>query len=374
MNQTLATPPPATAIRGYFARLWADPDTRSTLVGLAGVLLFHLFLWLTAPQLLRVEVVPVTPRPNDAASKQFNIEIAPDVFEKKKTAAPPNKFVEANPDAPDNVPDKTENFSDRNQQVAQEKPTPDGKSDRPAIEGKKDFENSTQIVSGQLTQPIEHVEAVPPTIETPPSEALASALKALQNPLPGFEKKEGENKEAYGSNITRLPENVRPIPERIDGAKDAPLIEGAMAIQPAIDPKRPQPRPQLERAAQVRPAILAEHKFGTPNIGLPAYDAKWSNYGEYLKRMIESIQIQWERILVQSRVSPPAGTFVVVKFILDSEGKIAQIVKVDNQSNQQGESACLSAIIDRAPYGAWTDDMKAVLGEQQELTFSFYYQ
>jgi len=33
-----------------------------------------------------------------------------------------------------------------------------------------------------------------------------------------------------------------------------------------------------------------------------------------------------------------------------------------------------TAITDRAPYGTWTDDMKAVLGEQQEMTFTFYYQ
>src|SRR5687767_4334621 len=118
MNHTLATPPPATSVRGFFVRAWADPDTRSALVGLAGVLLIHILLWLTAPRLLRVDVIPVTHRP-DSAAKQFNIEIAPEVFEKKKPVAPPFKFVETNPDAPDNTPDKTENFAARNQQVAQ---------------------------------------------------------------------------------------------------------------------------------------------------------------------------------------------------------------------------------------------------------------
>jgi hypothetical protein len=34
----------------------------------------------------------------------------------------------------------------------------------------------------------------------------------------------------------------------------------------------------------------------------------------------------------------------------------------------------MSAITKPAPYGPWTDDMKAVLGEQQEMTFTFYYQ
>ena len=32
------------------------------------------------------------------------------------------------------------------------------------------------------------------------------------------------------------------------------------------------------------------------------------------------------------------------------------------------------AITDRAPYGPWTDDMIAMLGKQQEMTFTFYYQ
>jgi hypothetical protein len=59
---------------------------------------------------------------------------------------------------------------------------------------------------------------------------------------------------------------------------------------------------------------------------------------------------------------------------MDSEGKIARIVNVDSTANETASRACISAITDRAPYGAWPDDMRAVLGEQQEMTFTFYYQ
>ena len=373
MHPSLAPRPPAEAARGLALRLWRDPDARSTLIGLLGVLLIHLFLWLVAPHLLRIE--PSVPLAKASpTAREFSIELAPDTFTKPpEKPANPDKFVETNPDAPENIPDQTQNFSDRNTQVAQEKPTPDGKSDRPATEGKKDFE-TTQIVSGRLTNPIEHMEAVPPAPETPPVERPAAAVKAEQNPLPGFEKREGESKESFGSNIARFPDNARPIPERIEGQKGAPLIEGATADQPAIDPKRPRPRPQMVKTQNVRPAILAQHEFGTKNIGPVAYDAKWSAYGEYLRRMIDSVQIQWERILVQGTVVPPSGTFVVVKFILNAEGKVSAIAKVDNHSTEQGASAAVSAITDRAPYGVWTDDMRAVLGEQQELTFSFHYQ
>lgn len=373
MNQTIATTAPATGFRRWVGLVWDDPDGRSTLVGVAGVVLFYLLLWIVAPHLLRFEHSASPVRPH-AAGKQFNIEMAPDAFISKAPPKPPppTKFVEANPDAPDQAPDKTNNFSFMNQQVAQEKPTPNGKSDMPALEGRKDIQ-STQIVSGQLTKPLEHIEAAPPPVEAQPAQTMATP-KAEQNPLPGFDKKEGDNKDAFGTNIAKIPENARPIPERIEGAKNAPLIQDAAANQPAIDPRHPRARPQIVKQQQVRPAIFAENKFGTQNIGNIAVDAKWSNYGAYLQRMIEAVQLEWDRILVESRNYPGSGTYVSVKFILQNEGRVARIVEVDNHSTEQGSRSCVSAITNRAPYGPWTEDMKAVLGEQQEMTFTFYYQ
>jgi hypothetical protein len=372
MSQSIATQTPANTIRRVLLRVWDDPDSRSALIGMMGVLLIHLLLWLVAPFLFHFDPVVSGVRPR-AAPQPFNIELAPETFAKPVAKPPPpSKFVEANPDAPENTPDKTTNFAARNQQVAQEKPTPDGKSDMPALEGKKDMQ-STQIVSGSLSKPVEHIEALPP-VEVPPSENIVAKPKAEQNPLPGFEKMDGDNKNAFGSNIAKIPDNARPIPNKIEGAKNVPLIEGATATQPAIDPKRPRARPQVVKQQQVRPAILAENKFGTTNIGNIAVDAKWSNYGAYLQRMIETVQVQWERILIEGKTYPPSGSTVSVKFILDDEGKIARIVEVENHSTDLASRACVSGITDRAPYGPWTEDMKAVLGSQQEMTFTFYYQ
>ncbi len=288
----------------------------------------------------------------------------------------PFKFVETNPDAPENTPDKTVNFSSQNQQVAQEKPTPDGKNDRPALEGKKDFE-SNQIVSGRLTTPIEHVQAIPPAPDTNPNEqqpTKAEQQRAEQNPLAGFEKKEGESKEGIGTNVAPQVANAKAIPDRIEGGKDIPLIENATGMRPVIDRTKPQPRPLLTRTTQTRPAILEQNNFGTANIGPTAIDAKWSQYGEYLRRMIDTVQIQWERMLVDWKASPANGSRVSVKFILDSDGKIAQIINWESTANDIATRACVSAIADPAPYGPWSEDMKAVLGERQEMTFTFHYQ
>lgn len=374
MESTLAKPPPANSLRGFAVRMWEDPETRSTAVGLAGVIIFYLLLWFVAPLLLNFSSsVGSVVRPHSSA-KQFNIEIAPDTFVKPKPEPQPFKFVETNPDAPENTPDKTQNFSDRNQQVAQEKPTPDGKSDRPAIEGQKEIQ-TTQIVSGQLQQPIEQMEAVPPPIDAKEAEKVVNTPKQEQNPLTGFEKKEGDNKDGFASNVAKVAANNKPIPNRIDGVKDAPPIQDAVAVEePAIDRTRPRARPQVVKQMKTRPAIFTENLRGTSNIGPVAYDAKWSNYGEYLRKLIDTVQVQWENILLSGKIYPPGGSTVSVTFILDSEGKIARIVNVENKSSEQAAHACASAITDRAPYGAWSDDMIAMLGKQQEMTFTFYYQ
>ena len=374
MSHSIANPPAPSSLRGFCLRVWNDSESRSTAIGVMGVILVHVLLWLISPHVLRLDHIPTAARPH-ATSREFNIEIDPETLAKAQPKQKdPFKFVETNPEAPENIPDKTENFAAQNQQAAQEKPTPDGKSDRAATEGKKDFV-SNQIVSGRLVQPIERVEPAPPPVTAPPVETPpAAAPRAEQTPLSGTEKFEGDNDSGVGGSIAKRLENAQPVPERVEGVKNAPQSPAATTLQPAIDPLRPRPRPQVVRQQQVRPAILAENKFGTKNVGLTGIDARWSNYGAYLQRMIDTVQIQWERLILSMSAMPAGGSTVTVKFVMNDEGRITTIVNVDSTANETGSRACVSAITDRAPYGPWTDDMKAVLGSQQEMTFTFYYQ
>ncbi len=371
MSQTIVSPPLSLTARRFFVRMWNDPDSRSILIGLLGVVLVHLLLYLVGPYLLRADPSLAVKRPH-ATLRQFSIDLAPDAFVPKPPPKQPMKFVETNPNAPDNPPDKTNNFAAQNQQVAQEKPTPQGKSDRPAMEGQKDI-HSTQIVTGQLSKPVEQTP-VPPLPDTTPKEAKVMTTRPEQNPLTGFEKKIGDDPTAYGSNISRQIDTAKNIPEKVDGAKNAPLIEGAVAMQPAIDRNRPRPRPQIVKQQQVRPAIFEENKFGTSNMGIIGVSAQFSKYGVYLQKLVEIVQAQWDKILSESRVYPPSGSIVIVTFVMNSDGQIARIINVDNRATEQGAQACTSAITVPSPYGPWSDDMKAMLGKEQELTFSFYYQ
>jgi hypothetical protein len=182
-----------------------------------------------------------------------------------------------------------------------------------------------------------------------------------------------EGADGFGSNLGKVANVDKPAPEKVEGAKDAPLVEGAQSLMPAIDPKKPRARPVLEQT-HTRPAIFEDNQFGTSNIGPIAFSAKWSNYGAYLHKMMEAIQMQWDRILIDSHTYPPSGSYVTVKFTMDLHGKITEILDVESTSSEQGKQSCVSAITLTAPYGDWTDDMIAVLGNSQELTFRFYYQ
>src|ERR1051326_3671494 len=131
---TLPPPPLPTAPkrRGSFLPLSRDPGTRSITIGVIGTILFHVLLLLLAPFFLKFGSRPLRETP--PASQQITVDFSPEMFS-KPDQPPPQKFVEANPDAPENEPDKTNNFAARNQQVAQQKPNPDGKSDMPDRQG-----------------------------------------------------------------------------------------------------------------------------------------------------------------------------------------------------------------------------------------------
>lgn len=354
-------------------RFSRDPEVRSIQIGVLGTILVHLLLFLVAPALLRMDHGVVLPPM--AQTQEFNVELAPDPVEQEvpqvQEKPPPFKFVEVNPDAPDNVPDKTENFGAQNQQSAQEKETPDMSGDRPAMEGQTEIKTE-QIVSGQLTPPKPLTPSAPQVEEQ--NEVKENPPRREQIPLSGYEKTPDSTDDGYGSNIAQLPGGTADAKEHVEGVKDAPLVQNATATI-KIDPKKPQPRPVLEtNSTRARPAIFTENNIGTDNIGIIGRDARWSNYGQYLQQLIESVQIQWERILTQSRVYPGSGTKVVVKFVLNQKGEVSRILGVTGTTGDLGQQSCVSAITMRSPYGEWTDDMKSVLGESQELTFTFYYQ
>jgi hypothetical protein len=370
MTQLSAPQPPASDTkktgrrRRFLPPLFLNPETRSIEIGIAGTILVHLLVLLFAPRILRSNGPNTAPVHHLAKPQAFNIRMLPDEY----VQPPPPKFVEANPNANNNVPVHTNNIAAQNQTVAQEKPTPNGKSDRPALQGRKDFD-STQIVTGTLEKQINAPPVAPAPVSPP--KPPAPSPKAAQNPLSGFDKAQNKNNDSYGSDDSRPADNEKLTPNKVTGVQNAAQTPDATSATPQIDPRHPQPRRTLSQHA--RPAIFAQNDIGTSNIGLTGIDAHWDPYAEYLQRMVETIQIEWYRILDTSQIQPPVGSTVSIRFRMNSRGQITEILNVNNTSNEQGKDACLSAITNRSPYGEWTAQMIATLGNQQDMTFTFYY-
>ena len=393
---------PARRRRGRIGwRVWAGgalrAENRAVQIGVVVTLLVHGLLLLFAPHIEQfispaaTEVVA-----EDWAAKEFQIELAPVAVAVVPVPAeqPPvqvPQFVEANPNAPDNAPDQANLVAAHNQQVAQPVPTPKGQSDAPASKGNPAFD-STVLVNGLVAEsrPASALP-VPPPVSTPspptpqpaaPSLAAAQltpaeeAARRAQSPLPGYEKFQGDSPSGYGTqSAPAAPQASAAVTARVEGQADAKTDTGARTgLYYKVDAKRPQARPTLAPSvARGRASPLADRALGTENIGAVAYNAKWSAYGEYMQKFIETVDSQWQRILDQSRISPPSGTKVTVVFRLDAKGEVAEIVKVSGGGGRSAQDACVSAIVARAPYGVWSDDMIGVLGQSQEITFSFFY-
>jgi hypothetical protein len=358
--------------------------------GLIGTALAHaalvLVLLFLPKDLLELDKVASKPEPE----RPFEIELSPELFTPSESAPDPLRFVEVNPAAPENVPDQTPLFGAQNQQVAQPVPTPDGETDTPKLDG-EGRDGDTALVSGLSKEPPPpsaseilaqaFTPPQPPSVLSEPAEARPKAEQPAQravNALPGDEQLLGKADGGAGSTVTRLPSVAGAesgVEAREGTATGKAATGGYFPGTPAIDRTRPQERPRLAAATvNARNAPTIKNEFGSKNIGAVAYNAKWSAYGEYMQRLIDAVQVQWERLILRSAFYPTSGALVKVVFKLDSTGAISEVVRVEGSGGELAQRLCVSAITERSPYGEWTDDMLAAFGTEQELTFTFFYQ
>jgi hypothetical protein len=348
---------------------WTEEMPKSPVViGVVCTVLFHLLLWLGAPLL---PLGTWGDGSNLAKEKDANAGKTFDFLLERLPAAeePPEQmhFVETNPEAPTNEPDKTNNYSNRNQQTAQEEAATEiDPAKRPSVKGREDMEKNSAIVAGDMALP-QDAAAAPPELLA--QEQQVQEAREEQVPLSGFEKKEGDNEGGIGTNVSQRETPTNKAEHYAEGIKDGKGANAGVNTVAQSSKPQPKPRPKLARA---RPNILTNQVAGTTNIGVTGQDARWSEFGEYLQEFIEIVQAQWYLILEDSAVYPK-GSHVSVTFRINSAGEVS-IIKVENTAGQHGTYACLNAIQERQPYRKWTEQMIKIMGTNQTLTFSFYYQ
>lgn len=351
-----------------------DRAERSVLIGFVATVLFHVLLAVLSPQFAFDSFSGVHTGISVARTQQgktFDFELTPPTVQEKPRQ--PFQFVDTNPDAPENEPDKTNNFSNRTQQAAQlEKPQELDPEHRAAIKDAQDkIKNDTAIVSGNLAQPQLGAAARPENTKDSENEQKEQKVRMEQAPDAGFDKTKGESEDGIATNIAKTKAPSTHADNAAEGVRDAKDPDGGLIAIADAHKAQPKARPRLTAP---RTTILTNRAAGVSNIGVGASDAFKSEYGEYLAELVEIVQISWYSILEESRITPTRGSHVVVTFRLNSKGE-TDIIKVEDvDAGKQAVFTCQSAIQARQPYRKWTEQMIALLGDSQELTFAFYYQ
>ncbi|RKX28186.1 MAG: hypothetical protein DRP71_17645 [Verrucomicrobia bacterium] len=334
---------------------------RSITVGIIGTILFHLLFVFSLPS----SYFLLDPSEGEKPYRQFDIEIISEPEEEEP------RYVETNPNAADNEPDNADNFSARNQQAANEEAPDDLSPDRtPATEG-EDLP-SNKIISGDLNPPVPSM--APPQEEEISQDSLPTTLPSNPekiDPLPGFEDDVIVDDE--GTGMTEAEESARPTEaeELVEGIEADTNDDRPFAVESYEQTQRPvpQPRPRLPRSP---PGPIRKQSSGVSATGAVAYDAKFSQFGDYMERMIEVVTQRWHA-LAESRSYREISSTVRLEFRLHEDGRVDELVTVDTNSRALGILLCRSAIEQGAPYSTWPQDMRDVLGESQTITFTFFY-
>lgn len=356
---------------------------KSLIAGVVGTILFHLIGFFGLPRDV------FTPEKSDIENRfrEFEVELLPAEEE------PEQVYTQTNPDAPENEPDQTDNFAARNQQAAQEEAAEEiDDENRPSSESDDEIETN-QFITGDLSPP----ELTPPPSQQRTEQAeqeqaqeaplLAPQIQSLPLikaiPIPGSQEEKDPDETGLAEvehDETDAPTNVNEYiqGEAEEGEEDEQVAATARPLslpqsaQVTVESSDPAPRPRI-RMPKVAPGPVRDRDPGVSPTGRIAVDAKFSEFGEYMERFIETVSIRWNS-LADDAAGKEKNSKVVLRFTLDKDGYISNMeLRPGSTSKVIGIYITRTALENGAPYGLWTPEMVDVFGEDEEVTFSFHY-
>jgi hypothetical protein len=356
-------------------------QSRSVLLALLIAALLHLGVLLLLPQQILRSTAPSAV---EAQDMQLTLlppqELSPEDL----------RFVEANPDAPENEPDAKDQYSFRSQQAASETLS-DSPLNAPNVAGDTD---SQKIIQGSL----ESAPPVAPGVYSteaqegtgdgtdggdPGAVAQAAQQLAAPQPLPApqFIQQKPVEDVGPGSRMDQpglaleVFEQVDPTaPVEIYRQQDQPPVAAAQAGAgnggaPAARPM-PRARPRLAPELLTGPLMRSE---GSARLrGTLAIDASFSEFGEYQQQFFAALQAGWYQEIEFFQPIDTA-TRVVVRFTIQSDGVVRDVEVVQSSASQIATFICESAITKRSPFRPWTKEMVQVFGQERSLTVAFHY-
>lgn len=349
-------------------------QSRTVVLALLIAALFHLtLLWLLPEQLLG------TAASTGAEPQELQVTLLP-----PQPIDPDDlRFVEANPDAPENIPDAKDQYSFRNQQAASQT-TSDSPLNAPNVDGDT---NSQKIIQGTLEQlpplapGVYSPQAQPGTGEGTdggdPGVAAQPMAPAQPLPAPDFIQQKPLVDDGPGSSLqptglalqvfeaadpTAPVEIYRPQPNQ---------AQPGQGNGGATDSK-PQPRTRPRLAPELLTGPLMQSQGSARLRGTLAIDATFSEFGEYQQQFYAALQGGWYQEIEFFQPIDTA-TRVVVEFTIESSGLVRDVRVLESSASELATVLCESAITKRSPFRPWTREMVQVFGSERTLTVAFHY-
>ncbi|MSR65112.1 MAG: hypothetical protein EXS18_04950 [Verrucomicrobiae bacterium] len=276
------------------------------------------------------------------------------LIEPPKPRPRPSTFVET--DSSQESKDKPKDssyYSDRSTKAAQPKAETE-KSDKPKLEGKQDKVMSTANIP--LPQP------TPP----PPPEPPKPQIDLQKNLAPEPEIK---------------PE-PKPVANSV-GPKKSDLAMVTKEPQPkseaAKPPAPPKKDPTEQKLAALKPERIipeTEKKMdgGVSREDIKAIEVTGTVFGAYDRRLISAVKTRWLALLEQYTIPGERSGQVSLKFHLNADGSVSELVVAENSAGDILAIYCQKAVTDSAPFGPWPDELKDMVKRNyRELNFVFYY-
>ncbi|MGB1126755.1 MAG: hypothetical protein ACPG3X_00115 [Opitutales bacterium] len=298
------------------------------------------------------------------------------------------RYVEANPDAPENEPDRTEQYSFRAQQAADDNPLADA-SNRPTVDGEAE---SQKLVQGFLQQ----VPPVPAGVYSSTAQSgegegtdggrlgaqTEVAIAPVQPlPAPDFIEQKAVTEEGPGSRLEPLAD----APEVFEKPEpDAPISLYRPPVQTQVEVQagdgaggtmeaRPMPRARPRLAPELVTGPLMKSSGSARRRGSLAIDATFSEFGEYQQQFYAVIQTGWYQEIEYFQPIDTSAR-VHVRFRIMSDGTVDHVEAVQSTAGKLATVICVTAITKRSPFRPWTKEMVQVFGSERWLNVVFHYQ
>ena len=306
------------------------------------------------------------------------IEIMWDIQQVNEPESNTKKFIEANPDTQINPPDKTDNFSFRDQQAAQ--PSISNlktKKDLPALQG---VEFSSKVTpSSQQSSSLKKLPEVPemqiPQNNNQEAEKKVKPkygskdMQVAELVSTGKEGLEVEKNEQQGN------EKVINLSKKLSEANNLQEEQKIASLQPSKMSKI-SARPRLRLSPELLRGPVMKTISNAPRIGALAVECRLHPYGVYVQEMLRSIENQWHHLANSSLKfiqRDKLKSKISFRFQLLSDGTIKNLESLDNEEDSLPKEICRQAIASRVPYGKWTEKMIEDFGFSDIITIHFNY-